>query len=51
MIYYLTSINDRLVITNINTGLVKKSVKAKNWLNAKLKLGFNLTPIQKSLIK
>jgi len=42
---------DRLVITtDANLGKIKNSVNAKNFLDAKLKLGFELTDLQNELL-
>jgi len=42
---------DRLVITtDANLGNIKNSVNAKNFLDAKLKLGFELTDLQNELL-
>ena len=57
MTYYLCEVNEtyglnkRLAITEAPAGTIKASVEANSWLEAKVKLGFELTPIQKSLIK
>ena len=57
MTYYLTEVNEtygsekRLAITVDPIGVIKRSVEAESWLEAKVKLGFELTPFQKSLIK
>ena len=39
---------NRLVIHNelIRGYVIQKTIKAKSWLDAKLKLGFDLTPLQ-----
>jgi len=42
---------DRLVITtDANLGKIKNSVNAKNFLDAKVKLGFELTDLQNELL-
>lgn len=42
---------DRLVITDdANLGTIKNSVNAKNFLDAKVKLGFELTDLQTELL-
>ena len=42
---------DRLVITtDDNLGKIKNSVNAKNFLDAKVKLGFELTDLQNELL-
>ena len=57
MTYYLCEVNEtyglgeRLAITEAPAGTIKASVEANSWLEAKVKLGFELTSYQKSLIK
>lgn len=57
MTYYLCEINEayglnkRLAITEKPLGTIKASAEANSWLEAKVKLGFELTSYQKSLIK
>ena len=57
MTYYLCEVaeayglGERLAITEKPLGTIKASAEANSWLEAKVKLGFELTSYQKSLIK
>ena len=57
--FYLTEVAEnydgygetRLCITDKNVGIVKTTVDATCFLDAKVKLGFELTPIQSDLFE